>query len=108
MHVRSRLAGFLGGLALLATVSPTCAIERYHAAAMTCPALQTALAAQGKAVVLTPSSQEPGMMLYDVYVARREMCTGLTWPRVKHLTTADGKRCTIYRCGQVTRSSPRY
>jgi hypothetical protein len=98
----------LGGLALLGTVAHAAAIERYDAERMTCPALQALLAAQGKAVLRTPSSEVPGMMLYDVYVARRQACTGQTWPRLRHVATGDRKRCAVYRCGRVTRSSPRY
>lgn len=104
---RPRLTALLGGLALLGTVTHATAIERYDPGKMTCPALQALLVAKGKAVLRTPS-QVPGLMLYDVYVGRRQACTGQTWPRVKHVATADGKRCQVYRCGQVTSSSPRY
>ncbi len=105
---RPRLAALLGGLAVLGTVTHTNAIERYDAAKMTCPALQALLAAQGKAVLRTPSSRVPGMMLYDVYVARRQACTGQTWPRRRHVATSDVESCPVYHCGQVTSSSPRY
>ena len=95
-------------LPLLLAASQATAIERHDTSRMTCAEVTATLQSEDKAVLRYPTSNLPGMMRFERYVAQRHMCGVGNMAIVTKVPASDTKACRVIRCTAWTRSTQRF
>jgi hypothetical protein len=84
--------------ALLMAGDPALAISRYNSTSMSCEAVQRAIGREGAIILRYPSSNKPGLTLYDRYVIHSGFCDDQDFADRVTVPTADTPRCPVRAC----------
>ncbi|MBP2547273.1 hypothetical protein J2858_000166 [Neorhizobium galegae] len=72
------------------------AISRYNSTAMSCAAVQDAIAREGAAILRYPGRN--GITLYDRYVASGRLCASGEFAKASSVPTTDLRNCPVRHC----------
>lgn len=87
----------IAGLALAASAAQAHAISRYNSESLTCDEARSIVAHEG-AAILRYSGRNPGMTLYDRYVAHGGYCQSSEYAKNDWVPTADTASCPVLSC----------
>lgn len=76
------------------------AISRYNSTTLSCAAARSHVATEGAVIFRYPSIRNPGLTLYDRFVAHRGFCSWSETTTAKSVPTVDGE-CTLLACRQT-------
>jgi hypothetical protein len=89
-------------LAMVALSSGTAeAISRYQSTSMSCAAARSLVAREGAVIFRYPSARNPGLTLYDRFVAHGGFCSFGEYAGAKAVPTTSGS-CTLLACLQIS------
>lgn len=100
MQVMKKFFAGFAALAFIALIAagPALAISRYNSTAMSCAAVQQAIAREGAVVLRYPSRSKAQLILYDRYVADSSFCDGHEFADRTTVPTADSPSCPVRAC----------
>lgn len=90
-------AGFIV-LTLSAVAGQAHAISRYESQSLTCGEAQSIVASEGAAILRYRSERNPGLPLYDRYVAHGGYCQSSEYAKNDWVPTADTPSCPVLSC----------
>lgn len=94
-------ATVLGALTMLLWVSgDASAISRYNSKSVTCHQAHELIASQGAVIFRYPSKRNPGLTLYNRFVAHAGKCAFGEQPALQSVPTADRSSCRLIFCSQ--------
>lgn len=85
-------------LVLVLSAPAAQALSRYEATSLSCSRIQALLQSEGPAILRYPSPRNPGLTLYDTYVAEGRSCRTSGRGRLATVPAADTKSCKVIRC----------
>lgn len=74
------------------------ALSRYETTQLSCSRIQTILQSGGPAILRYPSPRNPGLTIYDTYVAQDGVCTTGGRGKLSSVPAADTKSCKVVQC----------
>lgn len=83
-----------------ASASAAQAISRYETRQLSCSRIQAILKSEGTAILRHRSPSNPGLTLYDTYVARGGHCSTGGYSSLATVPASDTKSCRVYRCNK--------
>lgn len=78
------------------------AISRYSSQGMSCARAQAIVENEGAVILRYSSARNPGLPLYDRYVAHDGYCSYGEYAKVDWVPTRDTPSCPVFRCEQRT------
>jgi hypothetical protein len=82
------------------------AAERINTTRTTCAAIQSALIAEGAAILRYPSKRVGGLVLYDRYVGDSRLCGAGKIGIWSSVPAKDAKRCRVIACERFDPEDP--
>jgi hypothetical protein len=82
------------------------AISRYDPTRMSCDRVQDTVAANGAVILRYRSPRNPGLTLYDRYVASQQFCDMGEVRARAYVPSADADSCPVYKCKRVEFDDP--
>lgn len=83
---------------LLVVAGPAEAISRYESTSISCSSARARVAAEGAVIFRWPSANNPGLVLFDRFVAHRGFCQHNEIAARKSVPTADRRKCGLLHC----------
>lgn len=93
-------------LALTLAAADAHAISRYDAQSMSCDRIQAAVRKEGAVILRYSSARNPGLPLYDRYVANDGYCEFDEYAQTTWVPAADTRSCPVSVCKDVTYDEP--
>jgi len=78
------------------------AISRYNSRSMSCDRIQAAIHQEGAVILRYSSARNPGLPLYDRYVANGSYCSYGEFAQAEWVPASDTPSCPVQRCAQIT------
>ncbi|MBW8636696.1 hypothetical protein K1W69_05790 [Hoeflea sp. WL0058] len=92
----------LAAIMSMTTVSAI-AMNTYNTRGMTCAQIQSALKRDGIAQLHYASPRNPGVPLYDTFVASSRDCRSSSMSKPAYVTTRDTRKCQVRQCVRKSR-----
>lgn len=89
-------------LALSLASVPAYAISRYNSRSMSCARIQATVRSEGAVILRYTSARNPGLPLYDRYVANDGYCDFGEYAQVTWVPASDTQSCPVMTCQQIT------
>ncbi|MCV0397614.1 MAG: hypothetical protein K5872_17390 [Rhizobiaceae bacterium] len=88
-------------LALTTLSAPAHATSRYVSTSMTCGEAQDRVLREGEVVLRWTSARNPGLPLYNRYVADRSFCQPTEALYYEYIPTSDTDQCPVVTCKEI-------
>ena len=86
------------GLCLAGSILPAQAISRYNSMQLSCDQAQDRIQDEGAVILRFRSARNPGLPLYDRYVANGRYCQADEYAKLEVVPTADTRGCRVLKC----------
>jgi len=78
------------------------AISQYNSQSMSCDRVQAVVQGEGAVILHYSSARNPGLPLYDRYVANGTYCQVTEYAKLASVPASDQQSCRVLKCADMT------